>query len=83
VNGHEKELKPEKFLLILKYIKIYIKVHKDRYIDKVYDLEKRKICIYNSTFPLNFEGLCNIAIEPLYFTLRETILHMNIHVFVK
>ena len=39
-------------------------VHRERSTDtfNVHDLEERKFYVYNSRFPLNFEGLCNIAI---------------------
>ena len=71
--------------MILEYLKICMEVHRERSMDifNVYDLEKIKVHIYNSRFPLNFEGLCNIAIQPLYFTPRETILKMSSHVVVR
>ena len=47
---------------------------------KDYDLEERKFPIENSSFPWNFEGLCTTAIEPLYFSPRETIPNRGIHV---
>ena len=41
-----------------------MKVHRERSMDtfNVHHLEKRHFYIYNSRFPLNCEGLCNIAI---------------------
>ena len=37
----------------------------------VYDLEKRTFHVYNSRCPLNSEGLCNTALEPLDFSFTE------------
>jgi len=60
-----------------------MKINQERsvLIFNVYDPEERKFCFYHSRFPLNFEELCNTALEPLYFTPRETILNRSLRAF--